>query len=368
MDHDARPRPRLRRGLVRLRRAPARHGRHGQRDRDRPRRAGRDRGDRAGLLRRVLADPLDLPRRPAAGRPPRVADQRATRSASGRGSLDIVQGTGPERPSAVRNLSVGTGSLRIVRAELPVDGPRMRASLTLENSILTGTFENASDKDLENVAVVLGSSSSCSATSRPGATVNVRLPVRDNPFGASLADQIVGASFDTATEEGVRRSTRYAMVQQLTYDPMGMVRRLAARRPRGDPRVRPRRDPRPPGSATSRPAATATSCTTCRSASAIEGQVTFSSDLLRSYGDRQRCAVLPEGPAVPEHGRRHGDDVLPADPVRGDVHRRPRSGSRSGRAAAACPPAGEGISRSPRSPRRAPTSPTRCRGLHAAAR
>jgi hypothetical protein len=137
------------------------------------------------------------------------------------GSLDILQGTGAERPSAVRNLAVGTNSLRVVRAELPVQGPRMRASLTLENSILTGTFQNASDRVLENVAVVLGTSSVVLGDVQPGATVNVRLPVRDNPFGASLADQIVGASFDNSNDEGVRRSTRYSMVQQLTYDPMG---------------------------------------------------------------------------------------------------------------------------------------------------
>jgi hypothetical protein len=139
----------------------------------------------------------------------------------GTGFLDILQGTGSERPSAVRNLAVGTNSLRIVRAELPVQGPRMHASLTLENSILTGTFQNGSDRVLENVAVVLGSSSVVLGDVQPGATVNVRLPVRDNPFGASLADQIVGASFDNSNEEGVRRSTRYSMVQQLTYDPMG---------------------------------------------------------------------------------------------------------------------------------------------------
>jgi hypothetical protein len=72
------------------------------------------------------------------------------------------------------------------------------------------------------VAVVLGSSSVVLGDVQPGATMTVRLPVRANPFGASLADQIVGASFDNSTEAGVRRSTRYSMVQQLTYDPMGM--------------------------------------------------------------------------------------------------------------------------------------------------
>lgn len=137
----------------------------------------------------------------------------------GTGTLDLIQGTGPERPSMVRNLSVGTGSLRVVRAELPVVGPRMKASLKLEDATLTGTFENASEQVLENVAVVLGSSVAVLGDVQPRATVQVRLPVRDNPFGAALADQVVGASFDSSTEAGIRRSTRYSMVQQLTWDP-----------------------------------------------------------------------------------------------------------------------------------------------------
>jgi hypothetical protein len=137
----------------------------------------------------------------------------------GTATLDILQGTGSERPSMVRNLAVGTGSLRVVRAELPVTGPRMRATLELENSMLKGTFENASDQVLESVAVVLGSSVAVLGDVQPRAIVEVQLPVRDNPFGASLADQVVGASFDETTEAGVRRSTRYSMVQQLVYDP-----------------------------------------------------------------------------------------------------------------------------------------------------
>ena len=130
--------------------------------------------------------------------------------------LRVLQGTGSEVPSEVRNLTVGTSSLRVVRAELPVTGPRMHVTLALENNILSGTFQNASDKVLENVAVVLGSSSVVLGDVQPGATIPVRLPVRANPFGASLADQVVGASFDDSTERGIRRSTRYAMVNQLT--------------------------------------------------------------------------------------------------------------------------------------------------------
>jgi len=139
----------------------------------------------------------------------------------GTSTLDIVQGTGSERPSMVRDLSVGTSSLRVIRAELPVEAPRMRASLTLENNTLKGTFENASDEKLENVAVVLGSAVAPLGDVEPHATVTISLPVRDNPFGAALADQIVGASFDQTSEAGVRRAIRYGMVNQLTFDPSG---------------------------------------------------------------------------------------------------------------------------------------------------
>jgi hypothetical protein len=139
----------------------------------------------------------------------------------GAGSLDIVQGTGPERPSMVRNLAVGTSSLRIVRAQLPVEGPRMRATLTLDGNTLTGTFENASDEKLEGVAIVLGNAVAVIGDVDAHRTVDVSLPVRDNPFGAGLADQIVGATFDSTNEAGVRRSIRYAMINQLTFDPTG---------------------------------------------------------------------------------------------------------------------------------------------------
>lgn len=135
--------------------------------------------------------------------------------------LDILQGTGVEQPSAVRNLSVGTGSFRVVRAQVPVTAPRMRATLKLADGTLTGTFENASDQALEGVAVVLGSSVAILGDVAAHATVQVRLTVQSNPFGSSLADQVVGVSFDNSSPEGVRRSARYSMVQQLTYDPMG---------------------------------------------------------------------------------------------------------------------------------------------------
>jgi hypothetical protein len=136
-------------------------------------------------------------------------------------TLDILQGTGTEQPSAVRNLSVSSGSLRVVRAQLPVEAPRMKASLTMVKGVLTGTFENASEVPLEGVAVVLGSAVQVLGNVAPHATMNVNLPIRDNPFGSSLADQVVGQSFDTSSEAGVRRATRYSMVNQLGFDPTG---------------------------------------------------------------------------------------------------------------------------------------------------
>ena len=136
-------------------------------------------------------------------------------------TLDILQGTGPEQPSAVRNLTVGTSSLRIVRAELPVTAPRMRVDLQLVDGVLIGTFENASDEKLEGVAVVLGNAVAVLGDVDAHQKEDVRLPILDNPFGSSLADQVVGASFDSSSDVGVRRSTRYQMVNQLAFDPTG---------------------------------------------------------------------------------------------------------------------------------------------------
>jgi hypothetical protein len=142
---------------------------------------------------------------------------------SGIATLDILQGAGPGSSSSVRNLSVGSGSLRTVRAQLSITAPRMRANLNLVNGRLLGTFENASEQLLEGVAVVLGSSVAILGDVAAGATANVNLPVQSNPFGSALADQVVGTSFDTASDGGVRRATRYSMVQQLTFDPMGSM-------------------------------------------------------------------------------------------------------------------------------------------------
>ena len=68
-------------------------------------------------------------------------------------TLDVLQG----EPSQVRNLAVGFGSLRTVRAETPVEVPLVQAELRLEDGHLKGTVTNASDEALKAPAIVLGS-------------------------------------------------------------------------------------------------------------------------------------------------------------------------------------------------------------------
>lgn len=137
---------------------------------------------------------------------------------SNAGALDIVQSDG-DGPSSIRDLAVGFSSLRFVRAETPATAPRMRASLSLADGRVTGTFENASDQALENVAIVLGSSVDVLGDVAAHSTVKVDLRLTTNPFGAALADQIIGPQFSTTVGDN-DRLIRYTMLQQLTYDPM----------------------------------------------------------------------------------------------------------------------------------------------------
>lgn len=134
--------------------------------------------------------------------------------------LDVVQG----EPARVRNLSVGFGSLRTVRAETPAEVPLVHAELQLTNGVVTGTIRNDSAKVLEAPAVVLGGSVVVLSDIEPGATSKVTLRVSSNLFGTALSDKIVGQVFfseQVASNESQRRSqTRHRIIDQLTYDPM----------------------------------------------------------------------------------------------------------------------------------------------------
>ncbi len=140
---------------------------------------------------------------------------------AGQGALlDVVQGD----TAQVRNLSVGFGSLRTVRAETPVDVPKIHADLRLVNGVVQGTIRNDSDKLLESPAVVLGSNVVVLADLAAGAEATVNLRVAGGQFGQSLSDKIFGQIFfneNAASSEKQRRSaTRHRIVDQLTYDPM----------------------------------------------------------------------------------------------------------------------------------------------------
>jgi hypothetical protein len=132
------------------------------------------------------------------------------------GSLDIVQGD----PAKVRDLAVGVAQLRTIRAETPTTVPRMRATLALAGSALTGTFSNDSDEPLEQVSIVLGSSVDVLGDVAPHTSADVRLPLQANQFGMALANQIIGEPFGGGTALDTEKQIRYTMIGQLTYDPV----------------------------------------------------------------------------------------------------------------------------------------------------
>ncbi len=87
--------------------------------------------------------------------------------------LDVLEGN----PTRVRDLGVGYGSLRTIRAEGSASGPVVEASLHLADSTLTGTVINRSAITLQAPALVLGSSVATLPDLAPGATVTITLPL-----------------------------------------------------------------------------------------------------------------------------------------------------------------------------------------------
>jgi len=133
-------------------------------------------------------------------------------------ALDVLQG----EPSQVRDLAVGFGSLRTVRAETPVSVPLVQADLHLEDGRLKGTVTNASEQDLDTPALVLGSTVARLPDLKAGETANVDVAIRTdgNPFGQAIAELIVGTpQYDANGRDlDTERYARYAMINQLTYD------------------------------------------------------------------------------------------------------------------------------------------------------
>jgi hypothetical protein len=137
--------------------------------------------------------------------------------------LDVLQGD-PPGASRVRDLSVGFGSLRTIRAESAAAVPKIHAELNLVNGVLTGFVRNDSTVTLEKPAVVLGSNVATLGDLAPGAQAQVSLTVTAPGFGQALSDRIFGQQFfgdPTGASEVTRRDqTRHLIIDQLTYDPM----------------------------------------------------------------------------------------------------------------------------------------------------
>jgi hypothetical protein len=134
-------------------------------------------------------------------------------------SLDVVQGD----PARVRNLQVGFGALRTIRAETTVAVPLIQTDLRLEDGHLRGTVKNASSQRLERPAVVLGQTVALLKDIEPGGVATVDVVAAFNPFGQTLSDRIVGQTFFTdqnVTPEIAQSYVRRSMIDQLTYDPM----------------------------------------------------------------------------------------------------------------------------------------------------
>jgi hypothetical protein len=140
---------------------------------------------------------------------------------SGQGAvLDVVQG----ETAKVRDLSVGFGSLRTVRAETPADVPLLHADLQLVDGVVTGTIRNDSKVILEAPALVLGGNVVVLPDIAPGTSGDVNLRVGQNFNGTALSDKVVGQVFFNdavaSNEQQRRNQTRHRIIDQLTYDPM----------------------------------------------------------------------------------------------------------------------------------------------------
>ena len=133
--------------------------------------------------------------------------------------LDVVQG----EPSRVRQLAVGYGTMRAVRAEAPVTAPRIEADLRLEGSRVVGTIRNAGTQALLKPAVVLGTGVLVLADLAPGQTASVDVKAVPDAFGRALSERIFGQQQFTAdgrpTGDFVRDQVRRQLADALTCDP-----------------------------------------------------------------------------------------------------------------------------------------------------
>lgn len=147
-------------------------------------------------------------------------------------TLDILQGD----PARIRDLGVGFGSLRTVRAETAVQVPLVQADLRLEGGRLKGTVTNASQESLLKPAVVLGGTVATLKDLAPGESATVDVAMAPFQLGQQLSDKIVGPVFfgdpTQLGEDASRLYARHTIIDQLTYDPnFGFTGQLPAEGP-----------------------------------------------------------------------------------------------------------------------------------------
>ncbi len=134
-------------------------------------------------------------------------------------SLDVLQGD----PARIRDLSVGFGTLRTVRAESAVAVPLVEADLRLVDGRLQGTVTNRSDEALLQPTVVLGGTVAKLDDLAPGASATFDVAAQQVIQGQSLSDRIVGPVFfdgpQRQNDEVGRLYARHTIIDQLTFDP-----------------------------------------------------------------------------------------------------------------------------------------------------
>jgi hypothetical protein len=133
-------------------------------------------------------------------------------------ALDVLQGD----PAKVRDLAVGFGSLRTIRAETAVTVPLIETDLRLIDGRLKGTVKNASAIALQKPTVVLGGTVAVLKDLAAGGEATVDVLVAPVPFGQPLSDKVVGPLFfDTGqmTTDMTDQYIRHTIIDQLTYDP-----------------------------------------------------------------------------------------------------------------------------------------------------
>ena len=251
-----------------------------------------------------------------------------------RPTLDVLQGD----PSRVRNLGVGFGSLRTVRAETAVDRPARRGRPPARGRPAQGHGHERVRPSARAPAVVLGGDRRVAR--RPRARRDARPSTSASQhvqFGQQLSDRIVGPVFfgDPTPAGEDRRAARTSGTRSSTSSPTTRTRASPAscRRRPGRPRL---------GRPTSSLPVEIEGQDARRTGNVLYYLPAGSRSAARPRSARPACArpsstsdagVLQQGPVQHQLRRGRRPTVLPADRVRGHARRRRSSRSASTSAA-----------------------------------